>query len=163
MDIKKHTFFYCLQRFGYFLFVIVIFHNSTALAGEVNLPMTHLPAGGLYLHAVLENEVVTQMLVDTGSSYVALSKPTFDKLNDTAELEFSRYIYAAMANGRIEQAPLYLLRELRLADNCVLRNIEVAVLLNDSRDIIGLNALQLLEPFTLKLTPPALTSQNCST
>ncbi len=142
--------------------------SSMAIANEINLMMTHASSGGLYIHATLSNgievdeNVETEMLLDTGSSYVALSKSTFNKIKENTEIKFSRYIYGAMADGRVEQVSLYLLDELRLADNCVLRKIEAAVLENATTDIIGLNALQLLQPFSLQMTPALLTTQSCS-
>jgi hypothetical protein len=67
-----------------------------------------------------------------------------------------------MADGRVEQVPLYLIDELRLGDNCVLRNIEAAVFANANTDIFGLNALQLLQPFSIQLTLGILTSNSCT-
>ncbi len=136
--------------------------SSLAAANEVNLMMTQPSAGGFYIHATLRNGVETDMLVDTGSSYVALSKATFNEIKENSEITFSRYIYGALADGRVEQVPLYILDELRLSDNCVLRNIEAAVFANANSDIIGLNALQLLQPFTLQMAPAILTSHSCS-
>jgi len=67
-----------------------------------------------------------------------------------------------MANGKVEKIPLYFVRELKLADNCVLKEIEVAVFPKADRDILGLNALSKLQPFTIELTPASLTSDSCS-
>lgn len=151
-----------------FVLLLGILASAAATANEVNLMMAQASAGGFYLHATLSNgiegeeNVETEMLLDTGSSYVALSKSTFNRINENTEIKFSRYIFGAMADGRVEQVPLYLLDELKLADNCVLQNVEAAVFTNATTDIIGLNALQHLQPFTLQMTPAILSSQSCS-
>lgn len=134
-----------------------------AMANQIDIAMQQAFSGGLYIQTILNDDIETDMLLDTGSSYVALSISTFNKLTEHAELKFSRKIYGAMANGEVEQVSLYILDKLQIAEDCILKNVEIALLPNADKDILGLNALALLQPFTLQLTPSILTSQNCST
>lgn len=131
-------------------------------AENINLAMHQEESGNFYVHATVDGNVETDLLLDTGSGYVSLSKATFDKVSATASPRFSRHIFGRMANGKIEKVSLYFLDELKLADNCVLREIEVAVFPKADRDILGLNALSRLQPFTMQLTPARLTSNNCA-
>jgi len=136
-----------------------------AQAEEVQLNMTQAKSGNLYVHATLQSAYAntdTDLLLDTGASYVALTRATFERLNGEAESSFSRYIFGAMANGKVEKIPLYLLAELKLAENCVLNNIEVAVFPKADKDILGLNALSRMQPFTMQFAPALLTSNHCA-
>lgn len=134
----------------------------TASADPVALDMARAESGNFYLHAGLGGAIETDMLLDTGAGYVSLSRDTFRRIQAESEPRFSRHIYGAMANGKVEKIPLYVIAELRLADNCVLRDIEVAVLAGADRDILGLNALTRLEPLTLQLSSNRLTSSGCA-
>lgn len=129
---------------------------------EVQLMLTETDSGSLYVHTGLGAELETDMLIDTGSSYVTLSKATFAAVEASSTVAFSRHIYAAMADGRVNKVPLYVLDELVLAANCSLKNIEVAVLENGDIDILGMNALKLLQPFTLQMLPAMLSSASCA-
>lgn len=130
--------------------------------GPVALTLTRADSGNYILPARLDGSIASNMLLDTGASYVSLSGATFKRLKSHHDARFSRYIYGAMANGKVEKIALYFLDELQLADNCVLRNLEVAVLPRADRDILGLNALEKLQPFTLAFAPATLSSQGCT-
>lgn len=136
--------------------------GSIVSAGEINLAMHQSNSGSFYVHAEIDTGIETDLLLDTGSGYVSLSKQTFDRIAKSGKPKFSRHIYGTMANGKVEKIPLYFVRELKLADNCVLKEIEVAVFPKADRDILGLNALSKLQPFTIELTPASLTSDSCS-
>ncbi len=149
--------------------IALIFINTgfvtAALAEPVQLAMRLEKSGNLYVHATLQNESAkteTEMLLDTGASYVALTKSTFEHLKQNREPRFSRYIFGAMANGKVEKIPLYFLDELKLAENCVLENIEIAVFPKADKNILGLNALSRLQPFTMQFTPAILSINHCA-
>lgn len=145
------------------MLICTICCNTTA--APVLLEMTQADSGNLYVHARLGGESAsteTDLLLDTGSGYVALSGATFKRLNGNNEPRFSRYIFGAMANGKVEKISLYSLPELELAENCILKDIEVAVFPRADKDILGLNALSRLQPFTMEFTPARLTSAHCA-
>lgn len=129
-----------------------------ATADPVNLAMHREESGNFTVRALVDGNVETNMLLDTGSGYVSLGKQTFARVSASASPRFSRHIYGRMANGNVEKVSLYILDELKLAENCVLREIEVAVFPNADRDILGLNALSRMQPFTMQLTPARLTA-----
>ena len=118
-------------------------------------------SGNLYLHGHLDQSVATSMLVDTGSGYVSLSRKTFRQIKRLPGTEYLRDIHGTLANGRTLRVPIYRVRELALGENCILTDIEVAVFPGADRDILGLNALRRVQPFTLQLDPPALIA-NCN-
>lgn len=135
---------------------------SMAVAEPVSLDMHQAASGNFYVHGSLAGDVDTDLLLDTGSGYVSLSQATFERVSATGNPRFARHIFGRMANGKVEKVALYTVAELRLADNCILRDIEVAVFPKADRDILGLNALSRLQPFTLQLTPAKLTSAHCA-
>jgi len=131
-----------------------------ALANS-ELPLHQAASGNLYVHASLGSDIDTDMLLDTGASYVALSKATFARISDEGGLAFSRYIYGAVATGKVEKVALYRLESLRLSDTCILEDIEVALLPRADTDILGLNALSRIESLTLQFAPARLSTGTC--
>lgn len=131
------------------------------LAQGNDIPMQLMASGAFYVKASLDSHVNTEMLLDTGSGYVSLSDETFGKLKDAPGTVFQRFITGVMADGKASRVPVYLISELKLSEQCVLHDVEVAVMRNATRDILGLSALRQLQPLTLQMDPPLLTA-NCS-
>lgn len=134
--------------------------SADELAFETEL-LRH-DAGTFYVRGRLGADVETELLLDTGSSYVALTRATFRKLAIGAEAEYLRHIEGAMASGRRLRAPVYRLATLAIGERCVLRDVEIAVLPNASRDILGLSALRQMQPIALSLDPPSLRFARCA-
>ena len=129
-----------------------------ASAGAVAIPLEAAATGTFYVKAGLNAAVETDLLLDTGSGYVSLSNRTFARLTAGTDPEPVRMITGILADGESVSVPIYRLAELRLAADCVLRDVEVAVFRNSARDILGLNALKRMQPFTLQLDPPLLSA-----
>jgi len=134
--------------------------STFAWAGQVTLPLETTGSGTFYLPAVVDRQVDTRLLLDTGSGYVSLSQQTFNKLTRDSTRHLLRHIQGVMANGKTVSVPVYQIAELGLGAGCVLYDIEVAVMPSGSRDILGINAIRQLQPITLGLDPPRL-SGNC--
>lgn len=129
------------------------------VAEPVSIPLEAADTGTYYVKAGLNAAVETELLLDTGSGYVSLSSKTFARLMDGSRPAPERTITGILADGKAVSVPIYRVAELKLG-NCVLHDIEVAVFRNAARDILGLNALKQMQPFTLQLDPPQL-SANC--
>lgn len=134
---------------------------SAVMAQGNDIPMQLMASGAFYVKASLDTHVHTEMLLDTGSGYVSLSDETFGKIRNEAGTVFQRFITGVMADGKAARVPVYLISELKLSEECVLHDVEVAVMRNAKRDILGLSALRQLQPLTLQMDPPLLTA-NCS-
>lgn len=130
-------------------------------AVAIDLPLTAGQGGGFYL-AEPSAPSVPAYLLDTGSKYVSLTQERFDQLNRATEIRFLRTITGVMANGDKARVPIYRLAELVLSRDCVLKDIEVAVLQGSDRNILGMNALMRMQPFTIALQPAMLSSATCS-
>jgi clan AA aspartic protease (TIGR02281 family) len=131
-----------------------------AAAGSVDIPLEAAATGTFYVKAGINAEVQTDLLLDTGSGYVSLSSRTFDRISAGTRPALERTITGILADGKSVSVPVYRIAELDLGAGCVLHNVEVAVFKNAARDILGLNALKQMQPFTLQLDPPQL-SANC--
>ena len=153
-----------MRRYAIPLLASLPMLSTSALAEtahEVSVPMWQQGAGGYYVRGVFGRDVESELLVDTGSSYVVLSRATFTKLKRGGATVFKRTIRGATAAGRVMEAKVYWISELALGDGCVLQDVEAVVLPNADRDILGLSALRRLQPFSLQFEPAALTLSAC--
>ncbi len=132
------------------------------LMSSISLPMWQQGSGGYYVRGIFAGGVESELLVDTGSSYVVLSADTFAKLKRSGATAFQRTIRGTTAAGRSMEAKVYSISALALSEDCVLRDVEAVVLRNADRDILGLSALRRLQPFSLNFEPAALTISACS-
>lgn len=123
--------------------------------------MRRFESGNYYVHASFGNGVDAEFLVDTGSSYVAVSKATFERLERVSAVTYLRQITGSMANGDLVRVPVYRVAYLSLGETCLLRDIEVTVMPGNTRDILGLSALSKVQPFAMQLDPPVLLLSNC--
>lgn len=133
---------------------------SGAQAEPVAIALEAAASGTFYVSASLNAGIETDLLLDTGSGYVSLSKRTFERVTAGTHPQPERTITGILADGNAVSVPIYRLAELKLGSDCVLHDVEVAVFRNAARDILGLNALKQMQPFTLQLDPPQL-SANC--
>lgn len=140
-------------------FVLVLL-PLPSLAGSVAIPLEAAATGAYYVKAGLNAAVETDLLLDTGSGYVSLSSKTFERVTAGTHPEPERTITGLLADGKSVSVPIYRIAELKLGNDCVLHDVEVAVFRNGARDILGLNALKQMQPFTMQLDPPQL-SANC--
>ena len=118
-------------------------------------------AGTYYVRGRLNDGPETEFLVDTGSSYVALTRKTFRSLKRSTDTVHLRDIEGTMAAGRSMRVAIYRLDALAIGDRCVLRNVEVAVMPGATRNILGLSALRQMQPLSLSLDPPRLRFARC--
>ncbi len=126
------------------------------------VPMQQQGTGAYYVRGAF-GDIETELLVDTGSSYVALSRKTFSRLKREEGAVYRRSIRGATAGGRVLEVKVYEIAELRLGNGCVLNAVEVVVLPGADRDILGLSALRRLQPFAFEMEPPALRFDACRT
>lgn len=123
--------------------------------------MTVHASGNVYVEAHFESGPATQLLVDTGSGFVALSRETFAPLKELETTTFVRHLRATMAGGRTAKFPVYRIATLTLGANCVVRDVEVAVLPGRTANILGLSALRQVQPFAMDLESPTLLLSHC--
>jgi clan AA aspartic protease (TIGR02281 family) len=123
--------------------------------------MHRVESGNYYVHGSFGAGVETDLLVDTGSGYVALTRDTFERIKALSEVTYLRDISGSMANGKRMNVSVYRVASLRIGESCVLTDVEVAVMPGGTRDILGLSALRKVEPFAMQLDPPVLYLSAC--
>lgn len=138
--------------------------GATGAASDLEsfvLPLQQHGAGAYYAEVALGSTLVTQLLVDTGSSYVVLTPETFRALRKTSTVRRLRKIRAAMAGGRITDAQVYEIPRLAIGPACELQDVEVVVLSGATRNILGLSALRRMGRIGMRFDPPALELSFC--
>ena len=120
------------------------------------------PSGNYYLAVDVAPGVSREFLVDTGSGYVVLTRETFAAVRDLPGTRHLRDITGRLANGKAARARIYSVARLELDGDCVLENVEVAVMPGGTRNILGLSALRRVAPFAMDLSPPTLLYSGCA-
>jgi hypothetical protein len=77
------------------------------------------------------------------------------------EAQYLRELTGILANGTEMQVPVYRLSAVRIGEKCLLQDVEAAVFPGDTRQILGLSALQKAAPFIFSTQPPKLQLSHC--
>ncbi len=117
--------------------------------------------GGYYVRAHVSGLGELEVMVDTGSSYSVLDARTLERLRRRELATRVGELTGVMADGRRKTVPLYRITRMRIGEHCVLRNVEVAVLAERSRPILGMSALRKTAPFVFSVDPPRLRLGRC--
>ena len=137
--------------------------GKNALADfEVMLPIANTKAGSYSVAGSFGGDKVAQFLIDTGAGMSTLSRDTFKVLKRTHDVEPVRKIAARLANGKLLKAQVYRVADFRIGNQCNIGAVEVAVMPNSGRNIIGMDILAKTAPFGLILEEqPALAVSKC--
>lgn len=128
---------------------------------DVLVPMTDSGSGNYSVAGSFGSDPAAEFLIDTGAALTTISSKLFRSLQRTRTLEPVRRVAARLADGRLRAMNVYHIDDFHLGDHCSLGAIEVAVMANDGRNILGMSALAKTAPFGLHLTPAALALTRC--
>ncbi len=144
--------------------VLLFLAVQPLLAGtlDTRLVLQQKETSTFYVEGVVDGVSIGELLVDTGSGYIALNRTTFNRLKAEKTPRFVRKLDAVMADGSEAEVPVYRFSSLELGGRCVIRDVEAAVLPYATRNILGMSALQKASPFTISVMPPELTLSNCA-
>lgn len=145
------------------LFTAALFLLGTGICpAEGNHVPVHEKSGAtLYVAGQIEGYGSTEFLIDTGASYLAINEDMLEVLERGGHAQFLRRLTGHMADGRRRSVSIYRISGIVIGDNCVLNDVEAAVLPGNTRNILGLSALRRTAPFTLSMDPPALSLSGC--
>lgn len=115
----------------------------------------------LYLHAGLGGSERSEFLFDTGSGYLVIADAELAALRRRGEAEYLRRINARLAAGQLRQVAIYRISSLDLGADCVLHNVEAAVLPGARRNILGMNVLKRVDSFSVSFNPTRLVLRGC--
>lgn len=136
-------------------------HSGFAADAGTNIPMHTRGMSTYYVSGTINDVVQSDFLVDTGSGYVTINAKTLKALKHEGKTDFVKNISAVMANGSETVVPVYRLATLKLGDNCIIQDVEAAVMPGSTPNILGFSALKKAAPFSMSLSPPALTLSGC--
>lgn len=125
------------------------------------ITLTKHDAGTFYIRGAIEGYGETDLLVDTGASYLVINEKILESLKASGDAEYARELRGTMADGTARVIPVYRLTALRLGSQCWIPNIEAAVFPGSARPILGMNVLTRLAPFTFSAEPPRLGLAQC--
>lgn len=115
-----------------------------------------------YLSVDVGGGRVDDYLVDTGAGYMTITEATLAHLEAAGRVRFQHQIEGHLADGSVLTVPIYLIDEIVIGSQCVLREVEAAVLPGASRGLMGLSVLRRASPFEFTVNPPSLRLSNCS-
>jgi hypothetical protein len=117
-------------------------------------------SGSLYVQASTAG-VEASFLVDTGAGLVTVQRGLFEKMRRSGEVREVRRVAARLANNRLKPMTVYEVAEFRIGGSCNLGPVEIAVMEQGGRNLLGLSALGRAAPFTIHTSPPALVLNGC--
>ena len=150
-----------MRRIGLLTTVLLLCFGGPALAADNRIPVQEKSGATLYVAGAIEGYGATEFLIDTGASHVAISEALLEILERGGQVRFLRRLTGTMADGRRRTIPIYSIRSIVIGTDCVLSDVEAAVLPGNTRNILGLSALRRAAPFTLSMDPPAISLGGC--
>ncbi len=140
---------------------VLVFAHVTCLAADVNVPIDKSQTGNLYVDAVINSQVRSQFMVDTGAGMITLNRALFKQVSREGTVEKIGKIAARLANGKYQTMTLYKVQSFSIGENCNLGEMEVAVMKSSGRNILGLSALIKVAPFSIHTNPMELILSGC--
>ncbi len=135
---------------------------ASSHAEDVYVPIDKSQSGNLYVDAVINSSVHSPFMVDTGAGMITLNRDLFEEVSRAGKVVQVGEVVAKLANNSFETMPLYKVESFSIGDNCNLGEIEVAVMKNAERNILGLSALIMVAPFSIHTSPLELVLSGCS-
>lgn len=128
---------------------------------KTRVAMTEKSAATFYVSSNIAGFGSTELMVDTGSGYVAINEVTLAALQDSGHARYLRQLHGILADGTEMKVPVYLISGMSIGQQCWLPDVEVAVFPGNSRQILGLSALRKAAPFVFSVDPPELSLSQC--
>ncbi|MCU7936230.1 MAG: retroviral-like aspartic protease family protein [Candidatus Thiodiazotropha sp. (ex Dulcina madagascariensis)] len=126
-----------------------------------DVPMHSKGANTYYISGSIGEMPPSDFMVDTGSSYMTINETTLAELQLAENPRYIRDLRGTLANGAQMRVPVYAITNVRIGDECLLEEVEVAVFPGKTRQILGLSALLKASPFIFSTEPPQLQLSNC--
>lgn len=135
--------------------------DSSALQASQLISLTRHAANTYYLNGQLGSYGDTNLLLDTGSSYMVINQAMLDALAADGQARYHKDLSGIMADGSRQIVELYNISNIRLGESCWISDVLAAVIPGADRPILGMTLLARLSPFTFSATPAELTLSNC--
>ena len=134
---------------------------SIATADDISVPMDRAKSGNLYVKGVINHLVTSDFLLDTGAGMVTVTRDVLKQIKKSSKVTKVRDMAARLANGKLTKMDVYKIESFTIGQNCDLGEMEVAVVGNKGRNILGLSALGAAAPFAVHINPLKLVLSGC--
>ena len=114
-----------------------------------------------YVSGRIQDSPLTELMVDTGSSYMTINEDTLAALTKSKQATYVKKVSGVLADGSHIPISIYSIARVEIGANCVISNVEAAVFPGKTRQILGLSALRKTAPFVFSIEPPRLTLSHC--
>ena len=148
-------------KFSTLLIVCLVIAPASYADFEVLLPIENTSGGSYVVEAGFGESNAAKFLIDTGAGMSTVSPTMFKTLKKNHVVVEVRKVAARLANGKMQVAKVYQIKNFRIGNQCNIGAVEVAVLPNSNRNIIGMDILAKTAPFGLNLDQPALMVSKC--
>lgn len=128
----------------------------------LTIPMTKGGASTFYIKGKLGGLAYTDFMVDTGSGYLVINQESLAKLKKKHQAQYLKSIRGILATGKKFIVPVWRISSFTINPQCVLHNVDAAVIPGKTRQILGLSALQKAGPFVFSFDPPQIAFSDCS-
>lgn len=146
------------------LLAMFVSHNLDAQEFGTSISIYDKGKETYYVEGFITGLGTVDFLVDTGSSYMAIDEEALKVLKTQNQARYVKDLIGVMADGSSKQVPVYLIGQVTVGSQCILYNVEAAVLPAKTRYILGLSALKKASPFAIHTEPlPKLVLSHCGT
>ncbi len=135
--------------------------SSLADRFDTKVPMRDNGAATFYVDSYMSGLGAMEMMVDTGSGYLAINEVALKALSAEGKATYVKQLRGVLANGKEMVVPVYRVESLRIGKECWIHDVQAAVFPGKTRLILGLSALSKASPFIFETDPPQLTLSNC--
>ena len=101
-------------------------------------------------------------LLDTGANMITVNRELFQKLRKLEGTVKVRQVGARMASGKVNLIDVYRVENFSIGNDCEIGSVEVAVVGEGGRNLLGMNALAAAAPFAVFTSPPSLAVSQCT-
>ncbi|MFV0276412.1 MAG: aspartyl protease family protein [Parahaliea sp.] len=131
-----------------------------ALDFPYTVPLHSNASGTLTISTQLGSSTA-EFLLDTGAGIVTIGSRLLDELHRQGSIQPSHRMALRLANNRVQAVQVYRVESLRVGGHCELGPLDVAVLPGESRNLLGLSALNKTAPFAVDVRASTLLLSHC--
>lgn len=138
--------------------------HSVSSSDYPSIPLQRQASGALTIDVRIgAHPVSVALLLDTGSSFVVISERMARQIAKAVSKDPIQHVRGATADGSTIVVPVHTLSALHVGHACTLHDVEVVVLPDADRPIIGLSALRRLGTLGIDFQEPSLRFSACET
>lgn len=149
---------------------LVVFAVLLSLAGGVSwaekfdhtVPMHKKHLATYYVQGEISGFGAVELMVDTGAGYMTINQQILSTLQAAGQAEYVKDLTGVLADGSRIGISVYRIEQIKVGEQCVLRDVEAALFPTQARMLLGLSALQKAAPFVFSTDPPRLVLSKCS-